>query len=361
MKIIKLDLKKNIITLVPEDFDDVYLLSLLIRPGDKVTSWTLRQMKFEAGERKVRGERVRVMITIEAESTEIDTFRGGLKVKGRIIEAPEWLHVEGKYHSLILRPGFEVTIAKEEITQFELRRLERASKEKKRKILIVAIDYGEATIAILSSTGVHELMTIDRNIPGKSIEHSKRRKYIAKFLNEVMNTVEKIYNREKAEALVIAGPGLAKKELERMLRSHCPTMKVIVEDATSSSISGVYEVLRRGVEQKVIGYFEAIEAQKVIEEVLRRLSKGDNRVAYGLDDVKMAAKIGAIETLVVSEGLFRDPTKYAEIVELVDAIERSGGRVLIMGRDFELFQTLQSLGGIVAKLRFPIGHFFSKE
>jgi len=91
------------------------------------------------------------------------------------------------------------------------------------------------------------------------------------------------------------------------------------------------------------------------------LSKGDNRVAYGLDDVKMAAKIGAIETLVVSEGLFRDPTKYAEIVELVDAIERSGGRVLIMGRDFELFQTLQSLGGIAAKLRFPIGHFFSKE
>jgi len=56
VKIIKLDLKKNIITLVPEDFDDVYLLSLLIRPGDKVTSWTLRQMKFEAGERKVRGE-----------------------------------------------------------------------------------------------------------------------------------------------------------------------------------------------------------------------------------------------------------------------------------------------------------------
>ena len=355
MKIIKLDVKKRIIKLVPDDFDDIYLLSLIIRPGDLVTSWTLRQVKYETGSgRKVRGEKVKVTLTVEVEDIEIDTFRGGLRVRGKIIEAPEWLHVEGKHHSLTLRPGTEVTIEKKKITEFELRRLERARKERKRTILIVAIDYGEATIAMLTSRGVHEIMTISQNIPGKRAEPSSRRAYIARFVNDVISSIKRICEKEKVDTIVVAGPGMAKKELAERLKEEMDRINIVIEDATSSDISGVYEVLRRGVERKVIAHFEAIEAQGVIEEVLRRLSKNDERIAYGIDDVRIAAAMGAVDKLVIAETLFRDPSRYAEIVEIVDAVEKRGGRVLIMSKDFELYQTLQSLGGIVAQLRYPI-------
>ncbi len=355
MKILSFNYKHKDIELIPEDFEDLYFLSILIKKGDVVYAWTTRHVKPRAKDegRPDRGDRVRVYLGIEVENVEITGFREALRVKGKVIEAPDWLAIKGRYHSLTIGRGTPLRVIKQHLLEYELKRLKKLSIGKKRRILIVALDYDEATIALLHDLGIEILETKSISLPGKS-EEKGRRAVISRFFKSLIEIISRIVQREDVKDIVLAGPGLAKVSFKKYLLKEIPRVKVFIEDATSSNESGVYEVIRRGIEVKILKEYELIEAQRILMEVLARIGRNDPRVIYGLDEVEKVAGMGVIESLVVGEDLLRNPTLSERVVSVMETVERYRGKVMLLNHKAEYYPTLKSLGSIAGLLRYSI-------
>src|SRR6266705_3389470 len=86
---------------------------------------------------------------------------------------------------------------------------------------------------------------------------------------------------------------------------------------------------------------------------LRRIDEAvaTNRpCAYGPAEVAEAIEAGAVETLLVSDAVVRNPG----IEDLMRSAESARGAVVLVSRHHEAGQKLEALGGIAALLRFPI-------
>jgi stalled ribosome rescue protein Dom34 len=97
-----------------------------------------------------------------------------------------------------------------------------------------------------------------------------------------------------------------------------------------------------------------VEMQKLVAEVVRRISTGDPKVAYSLLRVKVAAASGAVESCVVSDDVFSAGVDEVELVDVLNAIEGRGGSVYLADSSMEFGKQVSSFGGIVALLRYAV-------
>src|SRR5439155_275123 len=93
---------------------------------------------------------------------------------------------------------------------------------------------------------------------------------------------------------------------------------------------------------------EALMAQ-LRQYGVRELATNGPR-AYGPAEVAEAVDAGAVETLLVSDAVVRNPG----IEDLMRSAESARGAVVLVSRHHEAGQKLEALGGIAALLRFPI-------
>ena len=80
----------------------------------------------------------------------------------------------------------------------------------------------------------------------------------------------------------------------------------------------------------------------------------NGKVAYGMDDVRNAQGLGAIETLLITDELLRTEREGNNIDGFLKAVEHSQGRIIVFSTEFEPGKKLESLGGIAALLRFRV-------
>jgi protein pelota len=86
------------------------------------------------------------------------------------------------------------------------------------------------------------------------------------------------------------------------------------------------------------------------------LSNDPARAFYGPGHVFAASELGAIQTLLITDGLFRvnDVAKRAKWVSLVDGVRDTGGEALVFSSMHVSGEQLAQLSGIAAILRFPL-------
>jgi protein pelota len=99
-----------------------------------------------------------------------------------------------------------------------------------------------------------------------------------------------------------------------------------------------------------------VEVQEAVEEVIRRLSRGERRVAYTLPRVSEAAKAGAVEKCIVSDDVFTNNVDENALVETLNVIEEKGGKVFLCDSSLETGKQVSALGGMVAILRYDISN-----
>src|SRR3989344_3143356 len=87
MKITQRDMKHGIVTLIPENQDDLWVLEKMIAPGTLISGHTVRSIKILQGDREVRSEKRRIFVRLRAEKADFsgDQLRGG----GMIVESSE--------------------------------------------------------------------------------------------------------------------------------------------------------------------------------------------------------------------------------------------------------------------------------
>jgi protein pelota len=108
--------------------------------------------------------------------------------------------------------------------------------------------------------------------------------------------------------------------------------------------------------RKVASDSVLVEVQEDVEEAIRRISRGERRIAYTLPRVSEAAKAGAVETCIVSDDVFANNIDENALVETLNVIEEKGGKVFLTDSSLESGKQVSALGGIVALLRYDISN-----
>ena len=357
MKILETNMRKGFVKVVPETFDDLWHLYNVIYENDEVYARTTREIKPDEKYARPRsGERLSVFLGVKVEKITWDKFLGKLRVHGTICEAPEIVPT-GAHHTLNIALNTPLTIVKKEWAKHHIERLERASKTSEKPIIIVAIDDEGYAIATTAQYGVEMKVEERTKLPGK-LEAEKRSAATKDYFRKALDNLRQIWTTTQSP-IVIIGVGFVKNAFLKFLENEASDVTksiVDVKSVNNGGAAGIYEALRSGILLKAMKKLRIFEEAEIMEDVLKRLGKGESNITYGLEEVEEAAKLGAVEKLVLADTMLREATdeKRLHIEEIMKEVEQKGGRIVIVSTEHEAGTELLALSGITAILRFSL-------
>jgi len=356
LKIIQKDLHQGFVKVVPDTPDDLWHLYNVIYKGDEVYAMSSRAIKSDTEtSRPQSAERVSAFMGVKVESVGWDKFLGRLRVHGLICHAPDIIPT-GAHHTLSISLDKPVTIVKKEWPHHLLDRLDKASKTEK-PLLIISIDDEGFAIAETKQYGYDTRVEQRMRLPGKQ-EADKRVEATKAYFRLALGSLEKLWSQNH-NPIVVIGAGYVKTDFVRYLNEEAPEMAKCVADVKSvnnGGTAGIDEALRSGVLLKAAHRLRLVDETEIIEEIMKRLGKGEGTVTYGLKTVENAVKIGAVEKLVLADTTIRDAEEQQrlELEGLMRETEKRGAQVTVISTEHEAGAKLLSLGGVAALLRFPI-------
>jgi protein pelota len=356
LKIVEKNLHQGFIKVVPDSPDDLWHLYNVIYKGDAVYSMSSRSIKSDTEtSRPKSGERVSAFMGVRVESVGWDKFLGKLRVHGLICHAPDIIP-EGAHHTLSIALNQPMTIVKPDWPKHLLDRLEKAS-ETEKPMLILSIDDEGFAIAETKQYGYETRVEQRMRLPGKQ-DADKRVEATKGYFHLALDCLKKLWTANH-NPVVIIGAGYVKTDFVRYLNDEASDLAKSVVDVKSvnnGGTAGIDEALRSGVLLKAAHQLRIVDETETIEEVMKRLGKGEGTVTYGLVDVENAVNMGAVEKLVLADTTLRDvnEAQRLKLEALMHEVERRRAGVTVISTEHEAGSKLLSLGGIAALLRFPL-------
>ncbi len=273
-------------------------------------------------------------------------IRDRLRIHGLILDAPERFGIKGAHHTVNLDIGDEVIIIKEQWSNYELEKI-REQEEKKGKLLIALVDVDEYIIALLMKQGVKILAEKSLQTPGKDND------VVNENIEEMANEIISFVKLTGVNVIIIAGPGPFKDMVNQKIKQIDNKLIVYVDSVSSASRAGLNELLRRDIIDQVYREFEIAQQLKILESIMENLAKNTGLVVYGIEDIKKANELGAVDKLLITEDYLTDTGR--EIIdELLRDIEKKKGKIMIVPKDSPIYYQVKNLTGIVSLLRFRI-------
>ncbi|HYA78031.1 MAG TPA: mRNA surveillance protein pelota [Verrucomicrobiae bacterium] len=356
VKIIEKNLDQDFVKVVPDSPDDLWHLYNIIYQGDEVYAYSSRAIKTDTeASRPKSGERVSAFMGIKVISVSWDKFLGKLRIHGLICHAPDIIP-KGAHHTLSIALNQPVTIVKKDWPKHAVDRLIRAS-ETEKPMLILSIDDEGFAIAETKQYGVETRVEQRIRLPGKQ-EADKRVEATKAYFRLAVNSLNKLWTQNH-NPIVIIGAGFVKNDFVKFLNEEAKEMSISIADVKSvnnGGTAGIDEALRSGVLLKAAHQLRVVDETETMEEVMKRLGKGEGTVTYGLDSVENAVKIGAVERLVLADTTLRDADEQQrlKLEALMREVEKRRANVTVISTEHEAGAKLLALGGIAALLRFPI-------
>ncbi len=356
MKITEKNLHQGFVKVVPDTPDDLWHLYNVVYKGDEVYAYTSRAIKNDTEcSRPKSAERVSAFMGVNVESVSWDKFLGKLRVHGLICHAPDIIPT-GAHHTIAVGLNQPVTIVKKEWPKHLLDRLTQAS-ETEKPLLIISIDDEGFAIAETKQYGVEIKVEERVRLPGKH-EADKRVEGTKAYFRKAINSLNQLWGQNHNPVIII-GAGFVKNDFARYMAEEAQDMNKALADIKSvnnGGTAGIYEALRSGVLLKASHKLRIIEETETMEEVMKRLGKGEGTVTYGLAGVEEAVPMGAIEKLIVADTALRDVDEVQRLTleGLMREVERHNAKVTVVSTEHEAGSKLLALGGLAALLRFPI-------
>jgi len=356
VKIIEKNLRQSFVKVVPDSVDDLWHLYNIIYKGDEVYAYSSRAIKSDTeSSRPKSGERVSAFMGVTVESVAWDKFLGKLRVHGIICHAPDIIP-SGAHHTISVALNQPVTIVKKEWPKHALDRLNRAS-ETEKPMLIISIDDEGFAIAETKQYGVEMKIEERMKLPGK-YEAEKRSGAMHEYFKRASNSLNQLW-MPAHNPIVIVGVGFIKNDFVNYIQDNLRDVSQSVVDVKSvnnGGVSGIFEALRSGVLLRAVHQMRIIEETQVMEEIMKRLGKGETTITYGIDDVESASQIGAIEKLVLADTMLREveDEQRLRIEKIMREVENRAGSVTVVSTEHEAGSKLLALGGVGALLRFSL-------
>jgi protein pelota len=350
----RLELRHDLVTITPEQPDDLWTLRRVITKGDLVAGETSRVYKDLGEYSRPDKERIKVNVTIEVEAIQLDSTFSRLKVSGKILDVSNELLSKGSFHSLTVSEGHRVSIRKPNgFTGVQLRLIEGAGLPRD-SYVVITLDQREAGIGVIKGTHLQILPSIESGVTGKMYQDSKKGAG-GNYFEKIADALGVVYPL-KAKVFVL-GPGTTKEKFVNYLKRERKefTDVLTIEGSDVAGEDGVYVALRNPNLQEALSESRLAKVTKLIQEIMRRIALGDSRIALAFKDSLKAAKQGAVESLVMADKIFyQKGVEEDEIVDLMNSVEESRGETFLLDSTTDLGAQVNTLGGVVAILRFAI-------
>jgi peptide chain release factor subunit 1 len=309
-------LKKTLATLSGKEGRGTELISLYVPPGKKISDAinNLRDEYGTASNIKSTTTRKNVMEAIVKVQQRLKLFKeppengliifcgaipqngaGSERIETYVIEPPEPIRVylyrcDARFHT--------------EYLQEMLREKETYG--------ILLIDSAGATIATLQGRRLEIIQELTSGVPGKTRaggQSARRYERLREMrLQEYFTRVGEHANQiflpiENLKGIILAGPGPTKFDFEKGEYLNYMLKNKIIDTVDTAYVEeqGVKEVVEKAPE--VMRKVRYIEERKIMQQFLYEVGHDTGKITYGEEDVRRALETGAVNVLLLSEGL----------------------------------------------------------
>ncbi|KAJ8562792.1 hypothetical protein K7X08_031244 [Anisodus acutangulus] len=370
MKIVRRDLVPDgpgSVKIIPEEADDLWVAYNLIAGGDTVLAVTVRKVLREAASGGRDAERVKLKLEIKVENVEYDKEGSALRIRGKNILENEHVKI-GAFHTLEIelhRPFVLRKVVWDSLAREVLRQASDPSASA--DLAVVLMQEGLAHILLIGKSVTITRSRIETSIPRKhGPAIAGYDKALNKFFDNVLQAFVKHVDFKVVRCAVIASPGFTKDQFHRhlLLEAERKQLRPIIENksrillvhSTSGYKHSLKEVLDAPNVMNMIKDTKAAKEVQALKEFFNMLSYDPDRACYGPKHVEVAHERMAIQTLLLTDDLFRssDVATRKKYANLVDSVKDSGGTALIFSSLHVSGEQLAQLTGIAAILRFPL-------
>ena len=339
------------VTLVPESLDDLWHLSHVVEPGDRVAGDTTRRIQRNDDDlRDTGGEREHMWVELEVEGVEFAKFANRLRVGGVIAECSREDQL-GHHHTINVEEREEIEVEKVWKPDQRERIEEAVAAADNPEVAIATVEEGEAHVHTVAQYGTEERATITG--PTGKGEYARPRSELFAELTDVLRRID-------TDAVVLAGPGFTKRDALSYVEREAPGLaeRITTVDTASVGDRGVHEVLKRGAVDEIQRETRIAEESELVDELTARIAEGA-KVAYGPESVATAADYGAVERLLVLDERLRaerggEGEWGVDVDRIIETVEQKGGEVTVFSGEFDPGRQLANLGGIAALLRYRL-------
>jgi len=337
VKALKINAKDGHLVLQVENPDDLWALSIIIKPGDVAGMKTLRKVKISTGE-AVEADKKPMYLKIRVKKVEFHGFTADLRLSGDIIEGPE--DIKGG-HTFNLRRSSRLDLWK--LIGPEDLELIKEHQTRKPQVAVILVDREGALVAFRQ-----QKIPFSAKLPGKRDEGANEEQAFRQFFGQLRQAVMAF----EPEFVVVAGPGFVKDRLATFLKQD--GLKVVVESVSSVSESGLREVFGKKTVEQVAGHMREVEEEKLVNDLYARVSRGRGAF-YGPVETEACLQEGNVESLLVAASFIATRAsegRYAQLREWMQKVKYVAGEVHIIGVNQDAEKRLEGMGGIAGFKRW---------
>ncbi|QQP49877.1 Protein pelota -like protein, partial [Caligus rogercresseyi] len=262
-------------------------------------------------------------------------------------------HVKmGAYHTLDLEVQRKFTLTKSEWDSISLDRIDMAvDASRKADLGAVVMQEGLANVCLVTSCMTIVRAKIDVTIPRKRRGYAtQHEKGLNRFFEGVLQAILRHFNFDVLKCVLLASPGFTKDQFFEYMYAYASKndVKVLFENKSKFVLDPAL--------QHRLNDTKASEEVRSLEVFYKTLQNDSARAFYGVKHVFLANEAHAIETLLISDKLFRstDVRDRKKYVRLVDEVREYGGEVRLFSSLHVSGEQLEQLTGLCALLRFPM-------
>lgn len=184
---------------------------------------------------------------------------------------------------------------------------------------LVVIDQGEATLGLLRGKRIEALKNVQSLVPrkhrmgGQSARRFERLhdQAVHEFFKKVGDLMTEAFLNRELRGILLGGPGYTKEQFAGGGYIHHELVKKILTpsfDVGYTDENGLREVV--GAARETLKDLDLMREKDLVGRLMEEIRKQDGGLsAYGETQVRRALELGAVDTLLLSEGLRRSRAK----------------------------------------------------
>ncbi len=266
---------------------------------------------------------------------------------------------------------------------------------------LIAVDKNEAAIGYLQGSSIKTEYRMTSEVPGKTRAGGQsaqrfarhREQMLKNFLDEVAGNAKKAFLNKSREGkllgILVGGPGWVKDKLmDGYLHQELKEKVVANKSLNYSGEEALTELVNKS--EDAIQDAAVVKEKNLVNKFFRNLKEENGKSEYGVEQVKKALDMGAVETILITEDVnlfqahYRCPNDHEknileekpeisdsvecdecgedmdleDISDIVDVFGKKAGEMSseleIISSDHEEGQRLSNMGGVAAILRYRI-------
>ncbi|RDX60815.1 Protein PELOTA 1, partial [Mucuna pruriens] len=332
--------------IMPEQPDDVWLLYNLILPGDVVSTDTTRKVHLQS---TTKNTATRVKLTLHLKVTCCDFHKDSstLRLHGRNLQ-PNQHVAAGSFHTLTLEPNKPFHLQKKlwqnDAVQALKETVESNSVSSPDLAVVLFHHHHHAQIHLVAQ-GLSTLC---------AMVEPKKTASTPVFFRQVFAALVRHVDFKVVRSVVMSSEEFRKFAVSEARRLRMPWIeenntRIVVVAGESTDLGKVLgdRAVTDLVKDGKVGVFRSL---------WEMVCNDSDRACYGPSEVERAHEMRAIETLLITDELFRneDVATRQRYAALVKSVKEGGGKALVYSSAHVSAPQLAQLTGVAAILRFPL-------